>query len=120
MFFDKADNDLVVDTASMFAGLARPQDTRYLYDRGESVHHLTYFDNRITRTALRDWLTVDAPRDLPAFASLEEGREPQPIDLRARAATRGEVTQDSRPVVILLPGIMASHLELRGRRTETR
>ena len=113
MLFDKADNDLVVDTASMFAGLARPQDTRYLYERGESVHHLAYFDNRITRSALRDWLTVDAPRDLPAFSLMEEGREPQPIDLRARAATRGEVTQDSRPVVILLPGILASHLEMR-------
>lgn len=75
---------------------------------------MTYFDNRITRSALRDWLTVDAPRDLPAFSLLEEGREPQPIDLRARAATRGEVTQDSRPVVILLPGILASHLEVRG------
>ncbi|MGH8480045.1 MAG: CHAT domain-containing protein [Gammaproteobacteria bacterium] len=114
MLFDKADNDLVVDTASMYGGLARPGDTRYRYDRGESVHHLSYFDNRTTRGALRDWLTVDVPRDLAAFSLLEEGREPQPIDARARAATRGEVTQDSRPVVILLPGIMGSHLEVRG------
>ncbi|MGQ0593949.1 MAG: CHAT domain-containing protein [Gammaproteobacteria bacterium] len=118
MLFDKADNDLVVDTASMYAGLARPQDTRYLYHRGESANHFSYFDNRITRGALRDWLTVEAPRDLAAFSLLEEGREPQPIDLRARAATRGTVTQDSRPLVILLPGIMASHLEVRGDRQQ--
>jgi pimeloyl-ACP methyl ester carboxylesterase len=118
MFFDRADNDLVVDTASMYAGLARTSETRYLYDQGAFVNHFSYFDNRITRTALRDWLTVATPADLPAFDLLEEGREPTSIEARekarGRATTRGTVAPDSRPVVILLPGIMGSHLERRG------
>jgi CHAT domain-containing protein/pimeloyl-ACP methyl ester carboxylesterase len=117
MFFDKADNDLVVDTASMYSGLARPLDTRYLYDKGESVNHFSYFDNRLSRAAVRDWLTVDAPADLAAFSLLEAEREPTPIQARelarVRSASRGVVQPDSRPVVILLPGIMGSHLERR-------
>ena len=124
MFFDRADNDLVVDTASMYAGLARGGDTRYLYDQGELVNHFSYFANRITRTALRDWLTVAAPVDLPAFDLLEEGREPTAIDARekarGRAAMRGTVAPDSRPVVIVLPGIMGSHLERRDNTQEAR
>ena len=43
MFFDRADNDLVVDTASMYAGLARSGETRYLYDQGASVNHFQLF-----------------------------------------------------------------------------
>ncbi len=117
MLFDKADNDLVVDTASMYAGLARPGDTRYLYDRGESVNHFNYFENRSTRCALRDWLTVTEPAELPAFSLLEEGREPTPQQAlekaRGRSAGRGTVEPDTRPVVILLPGLMGSHLEVR-------
>ena len=34
MFFDRADNDLVVDTDSMYSGLASRNETRYLLDQG--------------------------------------------------------------------------------------
>jgi len=117
MFFDQVDNDLVVDTASMYAGLARPQDTHYVYDQGETVNHFSYFDNRVSRAALRDWLSVDRPADLAAFSLLEAEREPTPIQARelarGRSASRGEIKPDSRPVVILLPGIMGTHLKRR-------
>ena len=113
MFFDRADNDLVVDTASMYAGIARSNKARYLYDKGERVNHFNYFDNRRTRSALLDWLTSASPHDLSTFELLVEGREPAPFEVREKARSRGAVPLDSRPVVIVLPGIMGSHLELR-------
>jgi hypothetical protein len=113
MFFDRADNDLVVDTASMYAGLARSNKTRYLFDKGERVNHFSYFDNRSTRSAVLSWLTSTSPEDLPAFNLMVEGREPTRLDAREKWRSRGEVTPDIRSVVIVVPGMMGSHLELR-------
>ncbi len=112
MFFDRFDNDLVVDTDSMYAGLARRPGAHYLFDRGESVNHFSYFANRGTRSAVRDWLLRD-PAEVGAFRPLEVRHEPSPAELRGVAARGGEPPPDSRPVVILLPGIMGSHLEVR-------
>lgn len=111
--FDRNDNDLVVDTDSMYAGLAFKDGARYLYDRDESVTHFRYFANTATRDALRDWLTQDDVAALGAFQSLDSGGK-VPWRDRAAAARRGGETQP-RPVVILLPGIMGSHIEVRKR-----
>ena len=117
MFFDRRDNDLVVDTGSMYAGLARGDPTRYLFDQGAAVNHFSYFANPRTRQALRDWLTTATPAQLTSFSPLEVGHEPSATAAREYArqrALRGEATPaNTRPVVILLPGIMGSHLELR-------
>ncbi|KAI5912356.1 CHAT domain-containing protein [Azoarcus sp. PA01] len=113
MFFDRADNDLVIDTESMYAGLATRNDARYLFDQGASVHHFGYFSHRRTRSALRDWLTAEEPAALTAFTPLVRRHEPDAATARSRAAKRPAPSPDTRPVVILLPGIMGSHLEIR-------
>ena len=61
MLFDSRDNDLVVNTDSMYGGLASSGDTGVLFDQGEEVNHFHYFRNPRTRTALRDWLTAQRP-----------------------------------------------------------
>ncbi|NMG73565.1 DUF7379 domain-containing protein, partial [Aromatoleum diolicum] len=117
MLFDYLDNDLVVDTDSMYAGLAARNDARYLFDQGASVNHFSYFANRNTRAALRDWLTSEEPAALPTFSPIARPHEPNAAESRqraaSRAATRAAPRPDSRPVVIFLPGIMGSHLEVR-------
>lgn len=117
MFFDRRQNDLVVDTGSMYAGIAQTPGARYQFHQGTTVNHFSYFDNRPTREALRDWLAVDSPAELAAFLPLEFEREPSALEAREIArerSARGAATApDTRPVVILLPGIMGSHLELR-------
>ncbi|WP_407278160.1 CHAT domain-containing protein [Aromatoleum evansii] len=117
MLFDRHDNDLVVDTDSMYAGLAMRNEARYLFDQGASVNHFSYFANRHTRGALRDWLTSNDPAALPTFSAIARRREPGAAEARDRAASRAALREtprpDSRPVVIFLPGIMGSHLELR-------
>ena len=119
MFFDRVDNDLVVDTASMYAGLAGAPGTRYLFDQGDKVNHFNYFQNRRTLRGLQAWLKADLVQlmDLDDWTPIEALGEPKREDVQrkrtARSASRGEPIADLRPVAILLPGIMGSHLEVR-------
>ena len=66
-FFTGVDNDLVVDTGSMYAGIAREAHGRALFDQGPTTSHFHYFQNDATRAALRDWLTVDSTEVLDLF-----------------------------------------------------
>jgi CHAT domain-containing protein len=115
VFFDDHDNDLVVDTGSMYAGVAgRARNARALFDQGPDVSHFRYFSNGDTRGALRRWLldsnveAIDVFAALPALgteASLQEERR----RLEALRLTRGGDAAQL-PVVVVLPGIMGSHL----------
>ncbi len=109
LLFDFDDNDLVVNTTSMLAGIAPKSAARVLFDRGADVSHFRYFVNTDTRSALRDWLLVPEPKSLSSFRSL-----PDPADyeaaLEAAGASRAVGAAD-RPIVVVLPGIMGSHLQ---------
>ena len=111
LLFDNEDNDLVVNTTSMLAGIAPKSNARVLFDRGADVSHFRYFTNIDTRAALRDWLLVPEPATLAMFRSL-----PTPAEfadaLAASAASRDAAAAD-RPVVVVLPGVMGSHLEVK-------
>lgn len=109
VLFDNVDNDLVVDTPAMLAGIAQKAGSRVLFDRGTDVSHFRYFANQDTRAALRDWLVNEKPDQVPAFQPLPDRAE----DLQAlqRAASRDAQTLD-RPVVVVLPGVMGSHLRV--------
>jgi CHAT domain-containing protein len=114
VFFDRNDNDLVVDTDSMTAGVARPGTARVLFDQGPQVNHFRYFVNEDTRLALRRWLTdasVDTIENFLPLRGLED-------TLAAPARTRSRATAAAaaaRPVTVMLPGIMGSHLWLNRR-----
>lgn len=107
VFFDNTDNDLVVDTVAMLSGVAPKAQARVLFDRGRDVSHFRYFGNLDTRSALRDWLVQDDPDAIGAFSAL-----PSPAEYAqalAQASVRDAAGLD-RPVVVLLPGVMGSHL----------
>ena len=107
MFFDRADNDLVVDTRSMYAGIAH-HGAHALFDQGAEVNHFAYFRNRRTRLAMRTWLAADDPSKLTDWTPMESL-----LAARAAASRSGGVppADNTRPVVIIVPGIMGSHLE---------
>lgn len=118
MFFEDKRNDLVVDTHSMFAGLAISNPTYAVFDRGSNVNHFSYFKNSQTRFALIDWLTAEQPTKVNGFYALnaahgqtaqEDSTNMQP--LRGRITANDAWRNDDKPIVILLPGIMGSHLE---------
>lgn len=112
--FERNDNDLVVDTESMYAGLARQTGTRYLYDQDAAVTHFRYFRNPLTRDALRGWLTDDDPLKLDLFRPLAGGAALPWHDRAARLAQRDAASgpKPARPVAIVIPGIMGSHIEV--------
>ena len=115
-FFTGVDNDLVVDTGSMYAGIAREAHGRALFDQGPTTSHFHYFQNDATRAALRDWLTVDSTEVLDLFKGLPgEVAEPSLTEEGARVAAArrsrgGAAAEATLPIVLVLPGIMGSHL----------
>jgi pimeloyl-ACP methyl ester carboxylesterase len=109
LLFENEANDLVVDTAAMLAGVATKAKARVLFDRGADVSHFRYFGNFDTRVALRDWLIADTLSAVEGFSELPG---PGEFETALAAATR-DTTSDERPVVVVLPGVMGSHLKIR-------
>ncbi|KQP23040.1 CHAT domain-containing protein [Pseudorhodoferax sp. Leaf267] len=108
VFFDNTDNDLVVDTMAMLSGVAPRAQAKVLFDRGADVSHFRYFGNMDTRTALRDWLVVERPERIDAFRPLPSAAEY--AEAMAQALQRDATAMD-RPIVVVLPGVMGSHLK---------
>jgi CHAT domain-containing protein/pimeloyl-ACP methyl ester carboxylesterase len=116
--FDRENNDLVVDTDSMSGGIARPANARVLFDQGQEVTHFGYFSNQETRTALADWLIEPDLAAVGGFARLPEaepelGADDQRAADRALVRSRGS-DGSAVPTVVVLPGIMGSHLAIGG------
>jgi hypothetical protein len=109
LLFDNVDNDLVVNTDSMFAGIAPQARARALFDRGADVSHFRYFTNIDTRAALRDWLVSSNVLPLTAFQSLSGPFADVEVAV-ARTQRGGEAPPPDLPVVVVLPGVMGSHL----------
>ena len=112
LFFDNTDNDLVVDTPAMLAGIAPKAAARVKFDRGEDVSHFRYFASLDSRTAMRDWLVAVDTASVTAFISLP-GPEGCEAALQAAVSASRDVQSASLPVVVVLPGIMGSHLAVR-------
>ena len=112
LLFDKEDNDLVVNTPSMLAGIAPKAGSRVLFDRGADVSHFRYFTNIDTRAALRDWFVSDDPATLDTFRALPSADDY--ASALANAARSRDVGDPKRPVVVVLPGVMGSHLQAGG------
>jgi CHAT domain-containing protein len=140
-FFDRARNDLVVDTDSMYGGLiaraaaggsaatpgaegvgqAAAADAHYraVFVQGAEVNHFSYFRDCVGSggvplpRALGLWLTHDAPQTKAPWAALSlPASEPA-----AGPGPRGAPEpRNSRPVLVFLPGIMGSHLAADGDR----
>lgn len=104
--FYREDHDLVVNTSAMYGGATRTQGARYLFDQGPSVNHFNYFRNERSTLGLKAVLTGEPGDD---FLPLEPPRE------ITRAVYRGTAA-GPRPVVVVIPGIMGSHLAVDGDR----
>ncbi len=107
------DNDLVVQTRSMYGGAPRRDGASFLLDQGGMVSHFGYFANERTADAFTAALTHDAP---PAgFRTIG----PLSWSGASAAGTRSAnaTTRDpQRPAVILLPGLLGSNLKAGGKR----
>jgi CHAT domain-containing protein/pimeloyl-ACP methyl ester carboxylesterase len=104
--YDNQDNDLVVNTNSMFQGLPRDTASRYIFDQGADVSHFHYFRNSRTRHLLVQSVTSSGDQWPSEFRLLEEAKV-APVPMRSIQTRSGA----SQPVVFVLPGIMGTELK---------
>ncbi|MEM6662251.1 MAG: CHAT domain-containing protein [Pseudomonadota bacterium] len=101
-FYD-GHHDFVVDTQSMLAGARRAGGVRYLFDQGPEVNHFAYFTNNKTLSQMLSALKGD-------HSGLDRFAEVSP--LVARAEFKNRHTVESAPILVVLPGIMGTELEI--------
>ena len=122
------DNDLVVQTRSMYGGAPRAptaggSGASFLLDAGGKVSHFNYFSNDRTVQAITSALLDDAPADFAPIGPLSWAGE-DASGSRAAAAvarSRGAGSDDAaaaaqRPAVFVIPGILGSNLKKDGHR----
>jgi hypothetical protein len=112
LFFTK-NNDLVVNTAAMYRGAVRQSSVQYFFDEATDVDHFHYFKNSTTQAAILNALKTVADAPIPGFQLLQTGA----VGLDRNALLKldgGQVFSDTvtgtRPIIVLLPGIMGSNL----------
>ena len=103
--YENRDNDLVVNTDSMFEGATRPH-AHYVFDQGGDVTHFNYFRNERTRGAIQRWLTTAGEAAPAEFRTIEETQTAPVPMLRALQKRTGT----AQPIVFVLPGITGSQL----------
>ena len=102
------DNDLVVQTRSMYGGTPRePNAASFALDRGGRVAHFNYFANERTADLITRGLLEAQPSGFGPIGPLSWAGEDASGKRAARSPAR---PTDERPAVFVLPGMLGSHL----------
>lgn len=103
------DNDLVVQTRSMYGGTPRSESASFVLDQGGSVSHFSYFANERTAAAIVSAVVQARPRDFRTIGPLSLAGQ---SSTGVRATRPGAAADPTRPAVFVLPGILGSHLKV--------
>lgn len=114
------DNDLVVQTRSMYGGAPRAPSgghaaASFVLDQGGGVTHFAYFSNPRTAEAVCNGLTQEQPAGYRPIGPMSWAGS-SADGLRGTPRTRDARPAAERPAVILIPGILGSHLAVDGKR----
>ena len=105
------DNDIVVQTRSMYGGAPRTGGASFLLDQGPAATHFNYFANQTTADAVVDALTAVAmPAGFKAIGPLSWAGDDASGERGERATTRS-APDPHKPAVLVLPGILGSNLK---------
>ncbi len=108
------DNDLVVNTRSMYSGTKREAPAQFLFDEATDVDHFHYFKNKKTNDGIMMALKSTDNKLVPGFSFLEQATLAEMDRNALLKLDGGQVFSDTvtgtKPIVILLPGIMGSNL----------
>jgi len=110
------DNDIVVQTRSMYGGTPRAGGASFLLDQGGKVTHFNYFANERTAAGVVNALVQDRPPGFRTIGPLSWGGEDAGGLRAARKPRPDEPPPHERPAVFVLPGILGSHLKVDGKR----
>lgn len=112
-FFKWEQNDLVVDTSSMYLGARRRDPIQYFLDDGTNVNHFNYFENKKTQDALYEAL-ISSKESISTFKEMTV-EDYAALDRGIFGLEGGKLAvkkaEGKKPIVLLLPGIMGSFLE---------
>ena len=111
--FFRRNNDLVVNTAAMYRGAQRISQVQYFLDSDTNVDHFHYFKNADTQTAILNALKTEGDQPIPGFQVLLKGDAS--LDRNALLKLDGGqvfpvAVTGTKPIVVLLPGIMGSNI----------
>ncbi|MBC7849045.1 MAG: hypothetical protein H7Y31_04885, partial [Chitinophagaceae bacterium] len=118
-------NDLIVDTKSMTLGGRRSLPVQRFFDEGSDVDHFHYFKNKVTNEALLRALQATDHSQLISGFTIEAGTRSIDISDRNALANFGlleggelysNTVSGSKPILLLLPGIMGSNLTEKNKR----
>ena len=106
------DNDIVVQTRSMYGGAPRTGGASFLLDQGPGATHFNYFDNQKTADAVVEALvSVTPPAGFKMIGPLSWAGDDASGE-RGRALGPSRSAADPRrPAVFVLPGILGSNLK---------
>ena len=115
LFFQRK-NDMVVDTEAMTLGTRRSGKVQRFFYEDNQLNHFRYFENSITNQAVLTALITDWGTQLPGFTdeplSVSTASD-RNINLRPDGGKLfSKAVSGTKPIVLLLPGIMGSNLEL--------
>lgn len=110
--FFRRDNDLVVNTGSMYQGSKRTTNLQYFFDKADDVDHFSYFGNQATVTALSNALKQIGNAPVPGFSTMTREEALAARSLIESGALFMDHVTGKRPIVILMPGIMGSNLSI--------
>ena len=108
------DNDLVVQTRSMYGGSPRERDSTFVLDQGGKVSHFNYFSNAQTASAVVDALTrtdSTSPDGFNVIGPLSWAGESS-SGTRAALPARPASKAAELPALFVLPGILGSNLKI--------
>ena len=103
-FYD-SEHDLVVNTGSMYGGIARQEGSaRFFFDQGKEVNHFNYFKNGDTVEKLKAGL-IRSDSDQAGYQPISLAKHEEPArSIHLRTA------RTSGPLAIVLHGTMGSYL----------
>ena len=105
------DNDIVVQTRSMYGGSPRAGGASFLLDQGGKSTHFNYFANERTVQAVVGALTQATPAGFRTIGPLSWAGEDSGGLRAARRNAGDERAASEKPAVFVLPGILGTHLK---------
>lgn len=102
-------NDLVVNSESMYLGSKRKDKVQFFFDHGDNVDHFHYFSNKKTTDAILLALKSEPGEPIPGFEVFDPTSTKQLRKLEGGVLLSDTIT-GKRSIVILLPGIMGSNI----------
>lgn len=111
------DNDLVVQTRSMYGGAPRHSGATFRLERSGESSHFNYFSNERTARAIVNGLIETSPAGWRVIGPLSYGGESSEGHREGKALKESTPQRSAdKPAVIVLPGLLGSHLKVNGQR----